>query len=79
MQLYTKESKCVQEGCVDSFSVAVHPAYSVTVRIILDDEVSDSASDGLSGLGYGADDVKFAGVFIDYMDGVGETAWGGFG
>jgi hypothetical protein len=47
----------------------------VTVSIVLDDEVPDSTRDCKCGLGDGSDDVEFARMFVDNVDGVSEPTW----
>jgi len=44
------------------------------VSVVLDDKVSDGAGDCKCCLGDGPDDVEFAGMFINNVDGVGISA-----
>jgi len=57
----------------------MHAVASVSFGVVLNDEMSDSTGDCKRGLGDGSDDVEFAGMFIDDVDGVGEPAWGCLG
>jgi hypothetical protein len=57
----------------------MHAVDSVSIGVVLDDEVSDSTGDCKRGLGDGSDDVEFVGMFVDDVDGMGEPAWGCLG
>jgi hypothetical protein len=46
----------------------------MSVSVVLDDKVSDGAGDCKCCLGDGPDDVEFAGMFINNVDGVGISA-----
>ena len=66
----------MKEGCIDFLSVTVHANYAVTIRVVVNNKVSNGPSNRKSRCVDGSDNVEFAGMLIHSMYSVREAAWG---